>query len=228
MTDADKELERLAKAATPGPWTQWMEHGEVWSGVPDRNTPGYMGGGGLRTRVCECDPDDYDGEDDDAAEEAAIATAAYIAAANPAAILSLLERLQAADQERADRLANENGRLLERVRELEARRIPTHRCRACGALWIGYPNSWSLFSKSCGSCCDNTAMGDQIEPLDSFDPRDDHKGTARLTLEQLHDIQGAMAHVYDPGYLTPALMDHAKLRDKVASMIEAKIKETTE
>ena len=128
MTDADKELERLAKAATPGPWTQWVGHGEVWSGVPDRNTPGNMGGGGLRTRVCECDPDDYDGEDDDAAEEAAIATAAYIAAANPAAILSLLKRVKAAESacERMGQALSEandsESALLERVRELEIAR----------------------------------------------------------------------------------------------------------
>jgi hypothetical protein len=49
---------------------------------------------------------------------------------------------------------------------------PTHRCRVCGALWwlgemppIGL--AWSLRSPKCGPCCDNVAMGDQIEPLDT-------------------------------------------------------------
>lgn len=59
---------------------------------------------------------------------------------------------------------------------------PTHRCKICGALWRlnppSYPNhcgpegcrvcreeSWSLTSPTCEKCCDNAAMGDQIEPL---------------------------------------------------------------
>jgi hypothetical protein len=58
-------------------------------------------------------------------------------------------------------------------------RVPTHRCKICGALWIlwaaqpnkypaGHPlseRSWSLFSLNCGKCCDNVAMVDQIEPI---------------------------------------------------------------
>lgn len=58
-------------------------------------------------------------------------------------------------------------------------RVPTHRCKVCGALWtlwaaqpgkypIDHPlheASWSLFSLHCGQCCDNVAMGDQIEPI---------------------------------------------------------------
>jgi hypothetical protein len=58
----------------------------------------------------------------------------------------------------------------------------THRCKVCGALWrlckgepdkyrdlpADYPlshDSWSLVSPTCGKCCDNVAMGDQIEYL---------------------------------------------------------------
>lgn len=44
-------------------------------------------------------------------------------------------------------------------------RTPTHRCKVCGALWILYPDSWSLCSRECGQCCDNVAMGNQIEQL---------------------------------------------------------------
>lgn len=58
-------------------------------------------------------------------------------------------------------------------------RNPTHRCTICGALWIFWPAgiagsaeaSWSLFSKKCGPCCDNAAMGDQIEPLHVYAAR---------------------------------------------------------
>lgn len=48
------------------------------------------------------------------------------------------------------------------------KRVPTHRCTRCGALWILQKidqGSWSLFSLHCGPCCDNAAMGAQIEPL---------------------------------------------------------------
>lgn len=58
----------------------------------------------------------------------------------------------------------------------------THRCKVCGALWrlnpalapeatgmpATYPlhfETWSLVSASCGKCCDNVAMGEQIEAL---------------------------------------------------------------
>lgn len=50
-------------------------------------------------------------------------------------------------------------------------RRPTHRCKLCGALWIDWGDSWSLFSRHCGQCCDNVAMGDQIEPLPNAEPR---------------------------------------------------------
>jgi hypothetical protein len=50
-------------------------------------------------------------------------------------------------------------------------RIPTHRCKVCGCFWILWqfksePASWSLgTNEKCGPCCDNVAMGDQIETL---------------------------------------------------------------
>lgn len=42
-----------------------------------------------------------------------------------------------------------------------------HHCKVCGALWVRHPDdaTWSLCSQSCGSCCDNAPMGDQIVPL---------------------------------------------------------------
>lgn len=49
-------------------------------------------------------------------------------------------------------------------------RKPTHRCKVCGALWIDWGDSWSLFSRHCGQCCDNVAMGDQIEALPVIRP----------------------------------------------------------
>lgn len=53
-------------------------------------------------------------------------------------------------------------------------RTPTHRCKVCGCKWIywqaGTPNGgtdgawWSLgTNETPAKCCDNVAMGDQIE-----------------------------------------------------------------
>ena len=56
-------------------------------------------------------------------------------------------------------------------------RIPTHRCKVCGCLWILWqfkhePACWSLGTNEiCGPCCDNVAMGDQIEKLADAYPR---------------------------------------------------------
>jgi hypothetical protein len=51
-------------------------------------------------------------------------------------------------------------------------REPTHRCKVCGALWVKLPptplGGWSLWSRSCGPCCDNAEMGEQIEPISDF------------------------------------------------------------
>jgi hypothetical protein len=53
------------------------------------------------------------------------------------------------------------------------RATATHRCKVCGALWrlndpteVQPEGSWSLASEACGRCCDNVAMGDQIEPIE--------------------------------------------------------------
>jgi hypothetical protein len=51
---------------------------------------------------------------------------------------------------------------------------PSHRCKVCGALWIQWPmddpitpGCWTLYpGQTCGKCCDNVAMGEQIEKLE--------------------------------------------------------------
>lgn len=68
--------------------------------------------------------------------------------------------------------------------ELWRVRVPTHRCRICSALWISYPDSWSLWSQSCGKCCDNAAMGDQIEPLNVSDMLRADNAQLQYALEQ--------------------------------------------
>lgn len=51
---------------------------------------------------------------------------------------------------------------------------PTHHCKVCGALWRfwraeetngAYRDSWCMSSASCGECCDQAVMAEQIEPV---------------------------------------------------------------
>lgn len=56
------------------------------------------------------------------------------------------------------------------------RTLELHRCRGCGTRWLLWPDAihgggWNLLDKwqRPGSCCDNVAMGDQIEHLRDFE-----------------------------------------------------------
>lgn len=51
-------------------------------------------------------------------------------------------------------------------------RLELHRCKVCGTRWLLWPDAihgggWNLLDKYSrpGGCCDNVAMGDQIEHL---------------------------------------------------------------
>lgn len=55
-------------------------------------------------------------------------------------------------------------------------KLSLHRCKVCGTRWLLWPDAmhgggWNLLDKYSrpGSCCDNVAMGDQIEHLRDFD-----------------------------------------------------------
>lgn len=52
--------------------------------------------------------------------------------------------------------------------------MPSHKCVVCGAMWRYWragdlasikEDSWSLQSNTCGQCCDNVPMGEQIMPI---------------------------------------------------------------
>lgn len=92
-----KELKALAEAATPGPWVQWVENAAVYAGKPEVNRKGAIlpGKGERIARICEGDLFDP--------TEQELADHAYIAAANPAAILELISERDALLAER-DRL----------------------------------------------------------------------------------------------------------------------------
>jgi hypothetical protein len=108
---------RLA-AITPGPWTQWVEHGSVYAGEITRNEPHCLTGG--HTLVAEC-IDDFD---DDGHEVPWEANAAFIAAA-PQDIAWLLrdrERLRAALADAAAALHDADATAYQRARAaLESR-----------------------------------------------------------------------------------------------------------
>ena len=93
-----KELRRLAQAATPGPW--------YVTGTLTRYVEALIDGG-LIQEVAACGPTKADGGYGPQQE----ANARLIAAANPAAISELLDRLEEAEKERGsammlvDRLA---------------------------------------------------------------------------------------------------------------------------
>ena len=103
-----KELRRLAQDATPGPW---YVTGKLTRYVEARID------GGLIQEVAACGPTKADGGYGPQQE----ANARLIAAANPAAISELLDRLEAAEKERdilRDKLAvesQENGALRDSV-----------------------------------------------------------------------------------------------------------------
>lgn len=80
----------------------------------------------------------------------------------------------------------------------------THRCIICRALWRSNPpsrvqpeGSWSLVSAKCGPCCDNVAMGDQIEEL----PKPGTGRAALLTARQQVDAAMVERATIEPSLL---------------------------
>ncbi len=59
---------------------------------------------------------------------------------------------------------------------LHTRTLSLHYCKICGVRWLLWPDAihgggWNLLDRyqRPGSCCDNAAMGEQIEHLRDFD-----------------------------------------------------------
>ena len=102
------ELRRLAEAATPGPWDYYRPHPNYRAYAVDRVMPGGHLGEDVATTGDVC------------AEE----NGAYIAAANPAAVLGLLDRLAHMTEARNNARAEVKRltALVEAVREYVAAR----------------------------------------------------------------------------------------------------------
>ena len=112
MTIDINKLRRLAQAATPGPW---YATGKLTRYVEARID------GGLIQEVAACGPTKADGGYGPQQE----ANASLIAAANPATISELLDRLEAAEKEReswkglAKQFGNELDTMRARIEEME-------------------------------------------------------------------------------------------------------------
>ena len=97
MTDQDEELRRLAEAATPGPWRYELDgpkSNDMRHAVLAEITDLW---------IVACYRSGTTPEDDssEAADAEAEANARLIAAANPAAVLSLLDRLEVVERDAA-------------------------------------------------------------------------------------------------------------------------------
>lgn len=74
------------------------------------------------------------------------------------------------------------------------KRVATHRCKVCGALWQQIPpeppvfprGSWTLISEKCGPCCDNEIMDDQIESLNAEPKAETETDRMRSALQIIH------------------------------------------
>lgn len=89
LADQDKELRRLAEAATPGPWK-----------IAPAGTKAYERADPYPFDMIQVAPARFV-RTEGRSENEANSNAAFIAAANPATILSLLDRLEAAERDAA-------------------------------------------------------------------------------------------------------------------------------
>lgn len=90
---------------------------------------------------------------------------------------------------------------------LTAGREPTHFCHVCRAQWrLNLNGTWTLCSLSCGKCCDNVAMSDQIHLIDTLPERLNRVSAAAIkpgTIGALFDTgpqfrPDVVAGKYDP------------------------------
>ncbi|MBQ0917502.1 ead/Ea22-like family protein [Hydrogenophaga aromaticivorans] len=120
----EQKLRELAEAATPGPWfvvgQPWNPKADfIVAGSPDPHMGQYV-----------ADTEDFDGEGQNVQENAA-----YIASANPSAILALLDELQSLRSDRTTK-NTEGSEMNSETSKLQE----TKECPFCGNSW-GQPQA---------------------------------------------------------------------------------------
>lgn len=84
--------------------------------------------------------------------------------------------------------------------------LQLHRCKLCGTRWLLWPDAlhgggWNLLDQyqRPGACCDNVAMGDQIEYLRDFDLNAALLVSHAETIRQLHVDARHIVEGYEQG-----------------------------
>ena len=152
MTIDTNELRRLAQAATPGPW---YVTGKLTRYVEARID------GGLIQEVAACGPTKADGGYGPQQE----ANARLIAAANPAAISELLDRIEAAEKERESwkGLAQQFGNELDTVRaKVETAENDAAHQKALAASALRVADGWE---RKCGELRAKIEAMERQEPV---------------------------------------------------------------
>lgn len=94
------KAERETAKHTPGPWTQWSDHANVFAGKVRDNLPHNINGENVR-QVCSCDSEDI-GDDEQSANARLVAAAPDLMAAC-VRIVAWLDRLaEHAEQQAKD------------------------------------------------------------------------------------------------------------------------------
>ena len=149
MTIDINKLRRLAQAATPGPW---YATGKLTRYVEARID------GGLIQEVAACGPTKADGGYGPQQE----ANARLIAAANPAAISELLDRLEAAEKER-DEVAQQL------VQSEQGKRKVNEECDALRAKIASINEAWKSADRACHDLTEKVIpnLREQVEAAES-------------------------------------------------------------
>lgn len=108
MTDAEKRVRDLARAATPGPWVPWCDHQPSLDWLcndKDGVSVVTLGTDGWPTvRVADVDvvrteEEEASGTTTPANKAAVAANVSFIVAANPSVVLALLDRIEALEKQ---------------------------------------------------------------------------------------------------------------------------------
>lgn len=139
LTDEERELKRLAEAATPGPWVPWCDHQpslEWLCNDKDGVSIVTLGEDGFPdVRIADADVERTEEESASwtttpANKPVVAANVSYIAAANPKAVLGLLARIEALERKLRP-LCPDFGCNFEKVDGPPEHQVTRYRCTRC-------------------------------------------------------------------------------------------------